>query len=193
MPTVHYMKRGFFRRRGLALPHTSLKNMKTSKYKKNKIACTQKTATMPAGRTTPHTQETASQPRHALPATHVPTKTAANQCIKQGVRDTANKTSLVITFCLPIEPNDKTSPDKIIPLSKPPTTSAAFIMPIQPNVKTLSFKNNIVELNKSTTLTSQDISIPSIVTDSQATCKPTSIEPPPSTQQTSISTAAHQA
>ena len=166
MLTVHYMKRGFFRRHGLALPHASLTNMKTSKYKKNKISSTQTTAIMAVGPTTPPAQETASQPnRQALPAIQVPAQPAANQRTIHGIQDTANKPALIVALCVPIQSNARTSPNRIIPLSKPSTALAAFLMPIQPNAKTFFVRNILLDKKSATGTTTQRILFTTCFTD----------------------------
>ena len=51
MPTVHYMKRGFFRQHGLPLSQVHLTATKNAQLKKNTSACTQ-AATRTTGETT---------------------------------------------------------------------------------------------------------------------------------------------
>ena len=60
MPTVHYMKRGFYSHHGLPLPQVYITSMKNAQRKKNTSACTQ-AAAITTGGTTPPAQETAPQ------------------------------------------------------------------------------------------------------------------------------------
>ena len=60
MPTVHYVKRGLYRRHGLAPPEITITKMPTTVDKKKADTTTQLTATMAVGITTPLAQESAT-------------------------------------------------------------------------------------------------------------------------------------